>query len=464
MEKVRNWEQLTGKGDVAARQYVLKMVEGVLSVMDARKRIFNLMKLNGDVLTVGNKQWDLTQKKNIYLFGAGKACNAMAEAVCDILGERITKGIICVKIAEENDQYINTNVYVGGHPLPNEEGMQAAKAIYEMIDQAVAEDLFISVFSGGSSALLTYPVNGITLDDEIVTQDVLLRSGAKILEINAVRRHISQTNGGWMAERIFAKGAEMISLIISDSVGALPTIDRNIPQLFYGTMVAPDGTTIQDARDTIINYNLFDKIPKSVTSYLWNDSRVVETPKIHHESFTSYVLDSVPDSCAEAKKLAEKFGIPIMVLTTFIEGESREVGIVMASIAREIQQNKQPISPPCYVVFSGETTTCLETKVSGKGGPSQELVMGFCLGAKDCDGIAIASIDTEGSDGTTIYAGGLADTKTYNRLLEKGLNPFKVLRLHCTSDALETIGDIIFTGNTGTNVCDFNVMFVDAIK
>lgn len=461
MEKIKNWDSLINKGDIVARERVLQMLDGVLSAMDAGNRILDLMSLDGNILTIGYKQWDLSGKKNIYLIGAGKACNAMANAVCQVLGERISKGIISVKIKEEQDTYVNTDVYVGGHPLPNKEGIKAAKAMLDLIDSAAPEDLFISIFSGGSSALLTYPVEGITLEDEIRAQDILLKSGANIIEINAVRRHISRTNGGRMAEKIHARGAELISLMISDRVGALPTIDRKEPQLFFGTMVGPDETTVQDARNTIINYDLLDEIPKSVISYLWDDARALETPKKHFDNCVTYILDGVPDSCVEAQKLAKKFDLPMMVLTTFIEGESREAGMVMASIAKEIKNNRQPISPPCYVVFSGETTTTIKEKAMGKGGPSQELVLGFSLGVKDYDGIAIASVDSEGTDGTSIYAGGLADTKTFERLSEKEVSPYEALRLHSTTEALEAIGDNIFTGNTGTNVCDFNVIFID---
>lgn len=459
---IRNKEVLLGKGDQNARERVVYMLERVLATMNSRNRIVELMRLDGDTLHVGNRCWDLSKKRHIYLFGAGKAVNAMAGAVCDILGDRITRGIISVKIAEPEDRYVNTEVYIGGHPLPNQAGMQAAKAILEMIDSAGPQDLFISVFSGGSSALLTYPVEGITLEDEIAAQNQLLKSGAKILEINAVRRHISQTNGGWLAKRIEDKGAELITLMIGDSVGASVTGDRNEPKHFWGTMVAPDGTTIQDARNTITNYALQDTLPKRVVDYIMDDRRVRETPKEQFEHATTFVLDNVPDSCEEAEKVAKEMGIPLMVLTTFIEGESREVGICMASICREIRFCKRPIKPPCYVVFSGETTTSVNGSCTGKGGPSQELVLGFSLGVRNFSGIAIASVDTEGTDGTTCYAGGIADTLTCDRLEAAGGNTYDALRRHASADALELISDNIFTGNTGTNVCDFNIIFIDA--
>lgn len=460
MGKIRNYDQLIGKGDAPERVMVLDMLEAVLERVDAGKRIRSLMSYDGRWLTVGERRWDLSGKRNVYLLGAGKACNAMASAVCDILGTRITRGVICVKIVEPQDAYCNTRVYVGGHPLPNQEGQEAAREMLRMIGSAGEEDLFIAVFSGGSSALLTYPVEGITLEDEIATQDLLLKSGAKILEINAVRRHISRTNGGRLLEAIQGRGAELITLMVGDGVGTDPVLDRRKPAAFYGTQVAPDLTTIRDARNAITNYDLFERLPKSVTDYLWNDHRVRETPKEQGKNATLFLLDNVPSSCEEAVAVAAQKKVPLIVFSTFLEGESREAGYLMAALAREIQANRRPISPPCYVVCSGETTTRIEGEAGGTGGPSHELVAGFSLGIGELQGVAIASIDTEGTDGTTRYAGGITDTYTLRRLTEQGINLHQVLREHSTCGALEAVGDNIFTGNTGTNLCDFNVMYI----
>jgi len=459
--KIRNYEKLASKGDTKARGKVLQLMDAVLQEVDAGKRIHEIMHFDGNVLTVGERTWDLRTKRNVYLFGAGKACNAMAQAVCEILGDRITKGIISVKIKEPQDHYCNTDVYVGGHPLPNAHGMLAAQRILALIDTASPDDLFISVISGGSSALLTCPVEGITLDDEIKAQDLLLKSGAKILEINAVRRHISRTNGGRLAERICGKGAELINIVVGDGVGQLPTSNRGSPVAsFFGTPVAPDNTTVQDARNTIENYDLTGRLPKSIVDFLWDDGRVRETPKSFGGNVTTFLIGSVGDSCEAALVAAKRMGVPIMVLSTYMEGESREAGYFLSSLAREIKYLRRPIAPPCFVVCSGETTTSIQSPPVGVGGPSHELVLGLAIGIRGMDGVAGASIDTEGTDGTTRYAGGLADGLTVSRLEAKGVNVLKALRNHSAGNALMAIGDNIFTGNTGTNLCDFNVLYV----
>ncbi len=462
MIKIRNVGQLSNKGDSLARGKVLYMLNEVLKKMDAGKRIKDIMHFDGDILTVGNHSWDLTKKRNVYLLGAGKACNAMAEAVCDILGDRMTRGIIAIKIAEPDDRYRNTEVYVAGHPLPTEEGVLAAKAMIDLILAANENDLFISVTSGGSSALLTYSVDDIPFEDEVAAQDILLKSGANIYEVNAVRRHTSRTNGGRLAELICDKiGAELISLLVSDGVGEPPKEILGEASDYYGTPFAADNTTIQDARDTIANYDLFDKLPSSVVDYLMDDSKVVETPKQFDKKLTTFLLGSVSDTCETAVEVAEKMGESILVLTTFLEGESKEAGYVLASIAKEIKVFNRPIPPPCYLVCSGETTTQIIEQPAGSGGPSHELVVGFSICIDGNSGIAAASIDTEGTDGSTKYAGGLVDSQSFEAFRKKGENPFQALRCHRTGDALLAIGDNIFTGNTGTNLCDFNVIYIE---
>lgn len=464
LRKIRNYHALLNKGDNYSRKMVLDLVETVLSDIDAGRLIHDLMYLEGDLLHVGEKTWDISGKRNIYMIGAGKACNTMAQAVCEILGDRLTKGIISVKIPEENDTYCNTEVYVGGHPLPNNESLFAAQQMIALIKQASSEDLFISVISGGSSSLLTSPVEGISLADEIKAQDLLLKSGAGIIEINAVRRHISRSNGGRLAEYVDHKGAQMINLVVGDWVGSPATLGRSSPYPFQGTPVAPDNTTILDARNTLINYRLIDKFPESIVSFLWDDSCVKETPKKFSDRIVTFLLSGLPDVCNLACVAAEKMGIPCMVLSSYIEGESRQAGFLMSSIAREIQEYSRPIAAPCFIVSAGETTTRITGSVTGTGGPSHEFVLGFSLGSRTMKEVAIISIDTEGTDGTTLFAGGIADTKTTKRFEEKQINIFEVLCKHSSCEALGALKDNIFTGNTGTNVCDFNVMFVSEKK
>lgn len=464
--KIRNRDELLSHGDAESRRVVLDITEKTLRYLDAYERIKSIAHMEGDILHIGSRQWDLSQKRNVYLLGAGKACNHMAMAVDEILGDHLTRGIAIVKIAEETDVFRNTEVYVGGHPLPNEEGYQACQKILELVDSATADDLFIVVISGGSSALMSCPIDGITLQDEIDTTDVLLKSGAGILEINAVRRHISQFNGGMLAKRIAARGAELIGFGISDAVGTPATGDIGEPYRHYkGTPMGPDQTTLEDARRVIRDYDVADRLPKSVVDYLMNVGEEGETPKAFPQN-TYFLLNTLPDSCIYAKKAAEEMGLKAIILSSFLEGESRDAGTLFASIAREVQSYGNPLPAPCVILSSGETTTKIldNRAITGHGGPGQELTLSFAISAAKAPGACMLSIDSEGTDGTTPVAGGLTDSTSLAAAEAKGVDVHAALRGHACYEALREMGDTVFTGNTGTNLCDFNVLYIPEQK
>ncbi len=464
MRKIRNFDRLTDHGDAESRRLVLTVAERTLERLDAYARIKSIMRYDGRVLTIGTRQWDLTAKRHVHLVGAGKACNAMARAVDEVLGDRLTRGIAIVKVAEDTDVFRRTEVHVGGHPIPNEAGHRASLAILDLVDQAGPEDLFIGVVSGGSSALMSCPIKGITLQDEMDATDVLLKSGAGIYEVNAVRRHISQTNGGMLAKRIAAVGAELIGFGISDAVGTPPTADIGIPYKAYkSTPFGPDQTTLDDARAVIRNYNLADRLPRAIVDYLNSVGEEGETPKAFPQN-TYFLINSLPDSCRFAKEVATELGVRAVILTSFLEGESADAGTFMASLAREIQAYGNPVPAPVLLVSSGETTTKIpdNSAVAGPGGPAQELTAAFAIAAAKTPGACMFSIDSEGTDGTTPVAGAITDSRTLAAANSQGVSLHAALRGHACYEALAALGDTVFTGNTGTNLCDFNMLYVPA--
>lgn len=460
--KIKNYDDIVSHGDVASRKIVLDITDKTLKRLDSYQRIKSIMRVDKDTLFIGNKSWDLSKKSHVYLLGAGKACNQMAMAVDEILGDHLTKGIAIVKVSEETDRFKHTDVYVGGHPLPNQEGYHACQKILELVDNSGPDDLFIAVISGGSSALMSCPIDGITLDDEIITTDVMLKSGAGIYEVNAVRRHISAMNGGMLAKRIQSAGAELIGFGISDAVGNPPTGDIGIPfEDYASTPIGPDKTTLADARRVIRDYNVADRLPKRVLDYLTNVGPEGETPK-EFPNNTYYLLNTVPDSCIYAKEIAEGMGLNAMILTSFIEGESKDAGSFFASIAREVQSYGNPVKPPCVILSSGETTTQIldNATIKGHGGPGQELTLSFAITAAKTNGACMLSIDSEGTDGTTPVAGGICDSTSYKTSQKEGVDVYKALREHSCYEALRSMGDTVFTGNTGTNLCDFNILYI----
>jgi len=457
--KVKNRERILSVGDIDARKIVLDIIEESLQALDASHIISDLLNLDGNMLQIGNRQWDLDLKRRVLVIGAGKACNSMARAVEEKLGDRISEGLVIVKQIEPGDELQRIALVEGGHPLPNEKSLSASKRILNMVEQATPDDLFIGVISGGSSALMACLITGITLEDEIEVTEKLLKSGARILEVNRVRRHISATNGGRLAQQIEAKGAEMINLIISDVVGDGLTANPGQPTKFFGTPVAPDTTTLHDAVDVLRKYDLWSQVPDSITEYLETEDPARETPKVFGDLIHHFVLQKPADGCEAAKRAAEGMGLASSILTTSLEGESREAGTFLACVAKEITINHRPIQPPCVLIAGGETTTRVENG-SGLGGPSQELVLGFALEIVNLPGCTIAAIDTDGTDGPTEVAGGIADSTTVERARLKGVNMFERLRAHDSSNVLRILGDEIITGNTGTNVCDLNVIYI----
>jgi len=466
MLKIRNFEALISHGAADSRRVVLEIADKTLQRLDAYKRIKSITRLEGSSLHIGTQSWDLSKKRHVYLVGAGKACNAMAAALDEILGPHLSQGIAIVKIAEEADVFRNTDVCVGGHPLPNQTGYEASLKILGLADGAGPDDLFIAVISGGSSALMSCPVEGISLQDEMDATDVLLKSGAGIYEVNAIRRHISQTNGGMLAKRIQASGAELIGFGISDAVGSPPTGDIGIPYRDYAsTPIGPDKTTLDDARRVIADYDLADRLPANVVRYLMEAGDDRETPKAFPDN-TYFVLNTVPDSCIYAREVAEEMGIAAHILTSFLEGESKDAGTVFASLAREVQAYGNPFPAPCVILSSGETTTKIpeNAAIEGHGGPSQELTASFAISAAKAPGACMFSVDSEGTDGTTPAAGGLTDSTSYEAALENGVSLHAALRGHACYEALGAIGDTVFTGNTGTNLCDFNILYVPTLQ
>lgn len=466
MNKIRNANAILSQGDLSSRRVVLEIADRTLERLDSYRRIKSIMRMEGNVLHVGTRSWDLSLKRNVYLIGAGKACNHMAMAVDHVLGDFLTQGIAIVKILEETDRFNKTEVFVGGHPLPNEEGYRASRKIIELVDQAGPEDLFIAVISGGSSALMSCPIEGITLQDEIDTTDVLLKSGAGIYEINAVRRHISALNGGMLAKRIQDVGAELIGFGISDAVGSPATGDIAVPYSAYkSTPIGPDMTTLDDARATIINRHVADRLPEGVVDYLMNAGPEAETPKAFPDN-TYFLLNTLPDSCIYAKEICEEMGLPALIVSSFLEGESRDAGTFFASMAREIQTYGNPIKPPCVLLSSGEVTTLIDDNsvIRGHGGPGQEMAVSFAITAARTKGACLLSIDSEGTDGTANVAGGITDSTSFKAAADKGISLYQALREHSCFEALDSISSTVFTGNTGTNLCDLNILYIPEPK
>lgn len=459
-KKIKNSDVLLSHGSASARNAVLKVTDKVLDDLDSCRRLKEMMQIEGSDLVIGKKRFNLDNYDRIYAFSSGKAGNHMARAFEEILGERLTKGVTIIKILEEGETYNNTEVFIGGHPLPNEEGIRGAQRMFELAEQMNERDLLLVGLSGGCSALMGYPSKGLTLDDLQEATDVMLKAGMWVMDINDIRGHLSRTQRGRLGQKI--KGAKIICFEIWDAVGVDDITDYTEPVPIMGTPVGYDTVTFADIKNIMEKWNITDKLPPRVRDYLLAADPEEETPQQLTNDVDYYIVNTLPDSCKLAEKAAEEMGIDAYTLTTYTEGESKDFGTFMASLARQIQKTGQPFKAPCFVFSAGETTTGIpdSSVIKGHGGPGQEMAAGFAIAADGLNNVCLLSIDSEGTDGTTPVAGGITDGSSFKTAYDAGSDLRRALESHSVYEALNPAGDCVFTGNTGTNLCDFNVLYV----
>lgn len=447
---IKNREELLSHGYRKGREVALEIAEDAIKAVDAYDATKKKVHVESCRLIVGDLNYDLSKVGNIYVIGGGKATFSIAQALDEILGWRIKRGVINVKRSEKR-RLKHVKVIEGGHPIPDEMGLEGAKEMIHIAKEAEEGDLVFCAITGGASALMPLPTGNISLEDKKRVTDILLKCGATIDEINAVRKHISAIKGGRLAKHIHP--AEIINLIVIDEIAGRP----------WGPTI-PDTTTFKDAVNIVKKYNLLEKVPNPVREHLNRgliDPRL-ETPKpkdFEGLQVHNIVLADNGIICEAAKKRAEELGFKSLILSTVLEGESKEVGIVLASIAKEIEEKGRSIKPPCVLILGGETTVTI-TGQCGKGGPSQELVLGASMKIAGSKNMVIISIDTDGTDGPTEIAGGIVDGYTLKRAKEKDIDVFENLMKHNSSEVLMKLQDAITTRPTRTNVMDLNIVVI----
>ena len=447
---IANRDELVSHGNARGRGVIVDIIEYALQSMNSYTLTRKKIRIQDNMLCVDYLKYDLSKIRNIFVVGGGKAAFPIAQALEDILGERIRRGVVNVKKGEKR-RLKRIKIREAGHPVPDEEGYEGAKEILETVQEAREGDLVFCLITGGASALMPLPYEGISLDDKKKVNELLLKSGATIDEINAVRNHISAIKGGRLAKYIHP--AETVNLIVMDEVAGLP----------WGPSV-PDSTTFGDCVRILRKYDLWNNVPDSVRKHIEKglSDPAMETLKpkdFEGMKMHNVILADNQKICQAAKERAEQLGLSAVVLTTVLEGESREAGIVLATIAREVEAKGRPVEPPCALICGGETNVRIAGEY-GKGGPSQEFALGSSLKLDGSRRIVVASVDTDGTDGPTDVAGGIVDGYTLERARERGLDVYGSLMKHDTYVALKGLGDAICTGPTETNVMDLDVIVV----
>jgi glycerate-2-kinase len=305
--------------------------------------------------------------------------------------------------------------------------------------------------SGGVSAQCVYPVEGISLNDKITVNQLLVHSGADVTEIMTVRGHLSRLKGGRLAPQMLP--ATVISLTVSD--------EKTDSMKWNTDWASPDSTTLADAEKVLKKYGLWQKVSDQVREYLSHPTPEKETPKSFSNEPLYYCMVVKTRALWEAAAhKAKELGLTPLLLTTLLNGESREVGRTIASIANEIKLSGNPVRPPCALIATGETAVRIQGTVSGQGGANQELAVGACLDLDEKNPIAICALDTDGTDGPTSLAGALTDGSTLKEAAQKGYDLFQNLMEHDVATVLKAAGDAVITGPTGTNVNDLVICVV----
>lgn len=436
---------------------VQRLIGAALEAVDPAQAVHRAVRREGKVLTVGERQYDLGGYRRISVLGGGKAGAPMARALAEILGERLTGGWVNVKQGYVLDAALPPalTVHEASHPIPDEAGRYGAAQILRLAKDAGENDLLFCLISGGGSALLPLPVDGITLADLQALTDTLLRCGATINEINAVRKHCSQIKGGQLARAAFP--ATVIALVLSDVVG-------NPLDVIASGPTVPDTSTYDDAYAVLTKYGITADIPSSIVARLraGMGAAVPETPKPGDAAFArtdTIVVGSNAIAARAAHNEAEKMGFHTLLLSTYVEGEAREVAKVMASIAKSLASEGCPLARPACVVAGGETTVTV--RGDGKGGRNQELALAAAQALDGWADVTVVTLATDGTDGPTDAAGAIADGSTVARARALGMSAADHLERNDAYTFFDCLGDLIRTGPTNTNVNDLTFVLVE---
>ena len=435
------------------RQHAMEIFQAALKAVDPVEAILRHVRLEDDALQVGEHRFAFKDYDRILVAGAGKAGASMARALEDLLGDNIADGVIVVKEGH-GLPLEHIRIHEASHPVPDERGIKGAEEILSLVKEAGGRDLVLCLISGGGSALLVAPAEGVTLEDKQEVTRLLLACGADIHEINTIRKHLSRAKGGGLAR--FAYPATVVSLILSDVIGD----DLNV--IASGPAV-PDTSTFDDARRVLKKYDIWDRVPASVQSRIQQGlvGDIEDTPKagdaVFERCFSELVGTNI-QALKAAGQQAEQLGYQTLILSSTVEGEAREVVKVLTAIAKEVRDSGNPLSAPACILCGGETTVTI--RGDGKGGRNQEFALAAALVLDGIKNIVVLAGGTDGNDGPTDAAGAMADGRTLARARAKDLDPLDYLRRNDSYHFFQSLEDLVITGPTRTNVMDVYMVLV----
>jgi glycerate 2-kinase len=436
------------------QQDALEILNKGLKAVDPKEALLRHLKMDGDVLRAGEKSFNLEDIGRVIVIGAGKAGASMAAGIEEILGDRVAGGMVVTKYGYTAGT-CKVVVKEANHPIPDQAGVDATAGMLELLNGLTPRDLVICLISGGGSALLIQPAEGITLSDKQAMTDLLLKCGAEIGEINAVRKHLSKVKGGMLARLVYP--AQVLGLILSDVIGDPLDVIASGP-------MSPDSSTFARCMEVIDKYKLGSSIPPAVRERLEKGAagELEETPKSADPVFAGVHPDIIGSNYLAlqgAAKAAARLGYNSLILTSFLQGEAREAARAISALAREVKHSGQPLAPPCCLILGGETTVTIHGE--GLGGRNQELALAAALDIEGMKGVLILSAGTDGTDGPTDAAGAFVTGDTIKKAAQKGIFPMNYLNNNDSYHFFEALGDLIKTGPTNTNVMDLILVMVE---
>ena len=423
--------------------------------VDAQECVKRFVKLQGRALRIGGVDYNLESFERVLVVGTGKASPRMGVALEEELGDRISDGIINTKYAHA-EPLRRIRTLECGHPVPDEAGVEGTREILAALEGADDRTLVICLISGGGSALMPAPSEGITLQEKQDTTRLLLECGANIVELNAVRKHLSRVKGGGLARTAFP--ATVVSLMLSDVIGDPMDVIASGPTV-------PDTSTFKTCMEIFQKYEVSNRLPEAVRARFEAGAagETPETPKPGDavlERCHNVIVGSNGLAVAAAAERARDLGYNTLVLSTRLEGEAREVAHLYSAIGKEILTSGVPVAAPACVIAGGETTVTV--RGSGKGGRNQELVLAGAMHLSGWEGTVLFSGGTDGTDGPTDAAGAIADAETIKRAESAGLSAIELLKNNDSYHFFKPLGDLVMTGPTGTNVADVAFVMVGA--
>jgi len=448
---IKNANILSSHGNIEGRKIVIQILEAGFRVADPYPYTRKLVRIKNGKLLIGSDIFDLSEIKNIYVIGAGKAVQRMAKAFEEVLGNRLTEGHINIKKGECGDLK-KVEVTFAGHPLPDEGSVEGAKRIKEIAEKATKDDIVIYVGSGGATSLSALPPPEVSIEDLAKTYLLLyFDRGIPIWELNVVRHHLSLLGGGRINMYVFP--AKYI-YVLTNELWPEETLSYVDPY-----------STFKDAINIVKKYDAWDELPHSVKSLFERADPKYELPSREELSkvyLRKHVVMTAEYMLQGAKEQAKKMNIRSVILAQRVSAEARDAARTLASIAREVEQRKRPFKAPCALISGGELIVTMGKNVgmNVKGGRNQEFALASAMRIEGSDKITVGSVDSDGTDGPTDVAGGFSDGLTMKRARELNVDVYKALQDHNSYEALTKLRDTIYTGSTGTNVQDLRVIYV----